>query len=246
METVFQNVTICLPAMDETYSLEQTVDTIVSTCDRADLCEIILLLCDRSTPACVAAAEGLCKKYGDTLPVYIHYQQLPFVGGAMREGFALAKGSHVVLMSSDLETDPNVIRTFIARAKQYPDRIVTASRWIGGAHFQGYNKVKLVANFIFQKLIALLYLAPLTDITYAYRIFPTALMQSIRWEELKHPFFLETALKPLRLGVKFIEVPAAWKARTEGQSVNSFFANFAYFKTAWHVRFMKKEDILEK
>ena len=246
METVFKNTTICVPAMDETYSLEQTVDTIVSTCDRADLCEIILLLCDRSTPACVATAEKLCQKYGGALPVYIHYQELPFAGGAVREGFALAKGSHVVLMSADLETDPALVQTFIAKAKQYPDCIITASRWIGGVHFQGYNKVKLVANFIFQKLIALFYLAPLTDITFGYRIFPAALVQSIRWEELKHPFFLETALKPLRLDVKFIEVPTFWKARTEGKSVNSFFANFAYFKTAWHVRFMKKEDILQK
>ena len=69
-------------------------------------------------------------------------------------------------------------------------------------------------------------------------------MQKIRWEELRHPFFLETALKPLRLGVKFIEIPGHWTARTEGESQNSFFANFKYFRTAWHNRFLKKEQIL--
>ena len=71
-------------------------------------------------------------------------------------------------------------------------------------------------------------------------------MKSINWEELKHPFFLETALKPLRLGVKFVEVPAKWKARTEGESVNGFFANFMYFRTAWHNRFMRPENIYKE
>ena len=70
-------------------------------------------------------------------------------------------------------------------------------------------------------------------------------MQSIKWEELKHPFFLETALKPLRLGVKFIEVPGHWAARTEGESQNGFFDNFKYFKTAFHIRVLKEEDILK-
>ena len=47
----------------------------------------------------------------------------------------------------------------------------------------------------------------------------------------------------LRLGVKFIEIPGHWTARTEGESQNSFFANFKYFRTAWHNRFLKKEQI---
>ncbi len=240
----YSNVTICLPAMDETYSLRWTVEEILETCDRKDLCELIILLCDRSTSECKRTAEKLCRKHEAEIPIYIHYQKMPFVGGAIREGFELAQGSHVILMSSDLETDPMTVRQFIEQAKANPDCVITASRWKKGVGFEGYNKVKLVANFIFQKIIALLFLTRMTDITYGYRIFPTRLVQSIRWEELKHPFFLETALKPLRLGVRFIEVPSPWKARTEGNSVNSFWANFAYFKTAWHVRWMAKENIL--
>jgi len=94
-------------------------------------------------------------------------------------------------------------------------------------------------------MIGLFYFTKLSDLTYAFRIFPTALMKSIRWEELKHPFFLETALKPLRLGTKFIEIPAHWKARTEGISQNSFLANFKYFKTAWHNRFLSRKQIVQ-
>jgi hypothetical protein len=69
-------------------------------------------------------------------------------------------------------------------------------------------------------------------------------MQSIRWEETRHPFFLETALKPLRLDIRFTEIPAKWEARPEGESQNTFFANFAYFKTGFRIRFMKRNKIL--
>lgn len=241
----FKNVTICLPAMDETYSLKETVDTIANTCDHKDIAEFIILMCDRTTAESRAVAQQLVKDYEGVIPTYIHNQTLPFVGGAIREGFDLAKGSHVVLMSSDLETDPNIIKEFIKHSKENPDKIITASRWRKGGGFEKYNKVKLVCNLIFERVIGLFYFVALTDITYAFRIFPTALMQSINWTELKHPFFLETAVKPIRLGVKFIEIPAHWAARTEGVSQNSFMANFNYFKTAWHNRFLSKKKILK-
>ena len=246
MAEKFKNVTILLPAMDETYSLRETVDTIARTCESKDIAEFIILLCDRTTKESRAVAEELVSEYEGKIPLYIHDQKLPFVGGAIREGIQLAKGSHVVMMSSDLETDPNIIQKFVYLAKKYPDRIVTASRWKKGGGFNDYNKIKLVCNLIFEKTIALFYFSNLSDLTYAYRIFPSKLMKNIIWEELKHPFFLETALKPLRLGVKFVEVPAHWKARTEGVSQNSFFANFKYFKTAWHNRFIKKSKILRR
>ena len=242
----FKNVTILLPAMDETYSLSRTVEIITDTCKKEDLAEIIIIVCDRTEEKTLKTAKNIIEQYGDRVSIYIHEQSLPFVGGAIREGIDLAKGSHVVMMSSDLETDPNVIQKFIRGAKKYPDRIITATRWRKGGGFEHYNKVKLVCNLIFERSIGLLYGVGLTDLTYAYRIFPTALMQSIKWEELKHPFFLETALTPLRLGVKFTETPAHWAARTEGNSQNSFFANFKYFKTAFHNRCLKREDILKE
>jgi hypothetical protein len=162
----------------------------------------------------------------------------------MQESFERVRGSHVVMMSTDLETDPHLVCRFIELEKRWPEKIVTASRWMKGGGFAGYSGIKYALNFIFQKLLSLFFLTHCSDLTYAYRIFPTKLVQSIRWEETRHPFFLETALKPLRLGVRFTEIPAKWETRREGESQNTFFANFAYFKTEFRIRFMKKENIL--
>ena len=82
--------------------------------------------------------------------------------------------------------------------------------------------------------------------TFGYRIFPTKLVRSIRWEEVRHPFLFETVLKPLRLGVKVKEIPSVWKARQEGESANTFFRNFEYFKTGIRIRFYSKNKILKQ
>jgi glycosyltransferase involved in cell wall biosynthesis len=241
----FENVTILIPAVDETYLLRETVEIILRTCEKKDIAEFIFLLCEKSTRETVSVAEALvqeCENIG--VCGHIHYQTTVGAGGAIREGFELARGSHIIMMSSDMETDPKLVRTFIRYAKKYPDKIITASRWKAGGDFKGYNKIKLICNYIFEHAIAFFYLVPYTDLTFGYRIFPSDLMKRINWEESKHPFFLETALKPIRLKVKFIEIPAHWEARTEGVSQNSFFQNFKYFKTAWRIRFMPKSKIL--
>lgn len=245
MTPEFRNVSILIPSMDETYLLSQTVDIIADTCSHKDIAEIIIIIsAQKTSPATIKTAQELIAKYDGRIKIFIHEQILPFVGGAVRNGIDIASGSHLVMMSADRESPPEAMHELIAQAKKYPDRIITASRWLKGGGFSGYSKIKLVCNYIFEKSIALFYFSSLTDMTYAYRLFPSALMKSIAWEELKHPFFLETVLKPLRLGVKFVEVSAKWQARTEGESVNGFFANFKYFRTAWHNRFLKPENIL--
>ena len=81
--------------------------------------------------------------------------------------------------------------------------------------------------------------------TFGYRIFKTSILKEIRWEEAKHPFFFETIVKPLRLGHSVAEVPSPWKARTEGESQNTFWRNFEYFKVGFRVLGMSKNDILK-
>jgi glycosyltransferase involved in cell wall biosynthesis len=239
----FNSVSIILPVLNEIHSLRETVNVIESTCSPNDIREYIIVVCERTTVEALKTCEEIRMRISHKCS--IHYQKLPFIGGAVREAFDLARGSHVVMMSSDLETDPALIQTFIKLSKEHPDSIITASRWARGGTFVGYHPVKLAANFLFQKIFSLMYGTALSDLTYAYRIFPTALVRRIRWEELKHPFFLETVLKPLRLGVEVIEIPGTWKARTEGESINPFMNNFAYFKPAFRTRFARKERILK-
>ena len=149
------------------------------------------------------------------------------------------------MMASDLETNPKDVLPMIAESIKHPSAIVTASRWREGGSFHGYSKVKLVCNWLFQKFFSMLFGTRLSDMTYAFRLFPTKLIQSIQWEELRHPFLFETLVKPLRLGVPVIEIPSVWKARTEGESQNTFFRNFVYFRTGLKTRCSSRRAILK-
>lgn len=238
----FESATIILPVINETTSLEETVKIILRDVkDRTK--EILIVVCKRTTPESLATADRLSKSL-DGL-VRIHSQTLPFLGGAVREAFDMARGSHVVMMASDLETDPNAVKTLIANAELRPSAIVTATRWSAGGGFQGYSRVKLACNWAFQRFFSILYGVKLSDMTFAFRILPTKLVRSIRWEELRHAFLLETLVKPLRLGVQVIEIPSHWKARTEGKSQNTFLLNFLYFRTGLKTRFASRQSLLK-
>ena len=243
----FERASLLVAAINETFSLRETVDTVAKTCNPVDIEEILLLLHpERTTPECRATAEALVAAPPPGMPVRIVFQTLPFAGGAYRSAFPEAKGSHAVILSADLETPPELVCRMIEIEKREPRGIVTTSRWMKGGSFSGYNPVKQACNAVFQRMLSAIYLTRLNDLTFGFRIFPTALLNAIDWKELRHPFFLETSVAPLRLGIPFTQIPANWKPRPEGDSQNSFFANFRYFKTAFRVRFTRPARLLAK
>ncbi len=237
------SASIILPVINETFSLRQTVD-IIETENSADIAEYIIVICQKTTPQSLAVISELEQKYKNKVTVL--KQTLPFLGGAVRDAFNICRGSHIVMMASDLETDPHLVREFIQLAGAHPGTIVTATRWKTKGGFAGYNLLKLAFNWVFQRTFSILYHTRLSDMTYGFRIFPAGLVRSIQWEELRHPFLFETVIKPLRLGTKVIEIPTKWEARKEGESQNSFFRNFIYFRTGIKTLFYTKEKILAK
>lgn len=243
----FQSVSILLPTLNETFSFIQTVEIILRECKHEDIKEFIAIVCERTEPASLNAIEtAKIISEQKSIPLHILYQTRPFAGGAVQDGMDYATGSHTIMMAPDLETDPHSVKEFIELSKQYPDDMITASRWLKKGSFEGYSKVKWLLNFFFQKIFVVFYGVKLTDITFGYRLAPTELFQKIHWEEMKHPFFLETALKPICLGVKIHEIPSAWAARQEGESQNSLLQTFKYLRIAFKVKFEKKENLLRK
>ena len=164
----------------------------------------------------------------------------------MREAFDLAGGSHVIMMASDLETDPDIVPKMIDKSRQHPDAVVTATRWQRGGRFVDYDPVKLVSNWLFQQVFRLLYATRLSDLTYGYRLFPASLLRSILWEEYRHAFLFETILKPLRLGVPVVEIPTTWSARSQGESQNRFSNYFRYLWVGVKVRFVPRRRLLRR
>ncbi len=233
-------ITFILPVLNETAALRTTADTITRLA--ADhLHEMLIVTAERTTPESRQVAEQLERR--DPERIRIHRQRLPRLGGAIREAFELAGGSHVMLMASDLETDPELIPRFIERMQEGRWDVVCGSRWLAGGGFAGYGRLRKLANWLFQRSFSLLYAARLTDLTFAYRLYRREVLEGIRWDELGHPLLLECLLKPLRLGARVTEVPCRWQCRREGQSAGSFRQMLQYVPLAIRVRLLRRDRI---
>jgi glycosyltransferase involved in cell wall biosynthesis len=228
-------VSFIVTVLNETDSLRRTVDTIFAlAADHVQ--EILVVIAPRTTAASRAVIQELAERY--TGHIRVHAQRLPYLGGALREGLAEARGDFLMVMASDLETDPAVVPQMIAAMETGTWDIVATSRWIQGGGFEGYDRLKLVLNYLFQKFFRVVYWTHLTDLTFGYRLYRRSILEGIVWEELRHPFLLECLLKPLRRGARVTEVACPWRPRAEGDSANTFLRTFHYLRTAVKTRLL--------
>jgi len=234
--------TLLIPVINETNLLRKTFDVLSKLKTDVHIERYMIIICDRTEPESLAVIEELKQAHSR---IDVVHQKLPFIGGAMQDGFNLTKTSHVVILSSDMETDPASLDDMIPLSQENPEAIITATRWTQKDTFSGYSPLKKVLNYIFQFIVRLVYQTKLTDATFGYRVFPTKLVQKIKFTEFKHPFFLETILIPIRLGTKVLEVPTTWVARDEGESQNTFFRNFVYFRVLFNYRFKQERQLVK-
>lgn len=239
----FVNASVMIPAVNETYSLKKTVETVCSGCKNGDLKEIIITVCEKTTDECLAVAKsfnGTCS--GTT--VRILRQTLPGIGGAIRDSIDASEGSHTILMPADEGIDLDAPARMIALAKEHPDAIISTSRWMENRSFHGYDKIKLILNYMAQIFLRILFNSRLTDLTNPSQIAPVELYASIKWDSTDYNFMPEMVLKPLRLGIEIIEIPTSCHERREGKSGNSPLKTFAYLKTALKIRFCRRSSLL--
>jgi glycosyltransferase involved in cell wall biosynthesis len=238
----FESMSVVVPVINEVHSLIDTVNTIVQVA-RGPLHRIIIVVCEKTTPESLRACERLREAHGEV--VEIVWQQKPFLGGALQAGLAHSKSSHVVLMYSDGESDPRTLGELIAEARRHPAAIISASRWLKRDSFYDYPPGKLLANYCFQRLFALIYgRRDITDFTFGYRLYPQALVNSIPWEETGHPCVFESIVKPLRLDMDVREIPTRWKQRSEGVSQVKLRVYWRYLVVGAKVRWAPPSRIL--
>jgi glycosyltransferase involved in cell wall biosynthesis len=211
----FTGATIVVPTLNESDSLRRVFDQV-----RLHLGQgveaIIVVVCEKTHPETLA----ICRFYEALFAgaLRIHWQRQPGLGMALREAFATTQSSHVMVVYSDGEADPGTIPVLLERARDQPNSIISASRWIEPGLFENGGMAKRTLNLLAQRITAFAYKSDLTDFTFGYRIYPTWLVRRISWEEHNHAFVYESVLKPIRLGVKIVEVPTRWRLRDQGIS----------------------------
>ncbi len=235
------NLTILVTVFSETASLRETIQRVLKR-DRNYIKEIILSVSPRSSEACFEICHQLDKEY-DFLKIHIQKNN-PGAGWAIREGMELATGDYIAILSADLETEPEAVDRMVNKIEETGCDLVVGNRWLKGGGFQNYDLKKLVLNWGFQKIFKILYLTSIGDLTYGFKTIKNEVARKIRWEGTLHEHFIETTIKPLKLGYKVEQVPTVWIGRHEGESKNTFFRNFRYVKLALAVLFATKAKLI--
>jgi len=220
-------------------------DLLVATLDRLKkslgplLSEFLIMVSPKSSSACL----DLCQQLAHSDPLVRSFMQSDKagIGWAYRELIPHMTGTHGLILSSDLETNPDDAALMAKTAQETGADIVCASRWLRSGSFSGYDPFKLVLNYGYNLIFRTLYGIAIHDITFGYRLMKAEVLRSVNWEYGRHEFCAEALLKPVRLGYTAVEVPTRWVKRPEGESKNTFLRNFKFASAAWKIRFAPKE-----
>ncbi len=233
-ETYRLSIAIC--AVDETFMLERTFQKLDAY---GAAYEYLFVLAKTCTDACLATVKKICER-DDCRWMY---QPGTGFGDALQTVFREVKGTHVVVWSADEATDTASFPEMLRLSMENPEKIIKISRFLHPEGFAGYGKVKKLLNAVSQKCFGLLYHSELTEFTNPTQIAPAAVYRRIRWERDGFELTTEMTFKPLRLGVRFLEVPTRNVEREEGRSHRTFGAALLYYYMILKIRFTDPQKL---
>lgn len=236
------SLSVVVTVYSETFSILETIEKLLKN-DRGYIKEIILLTSPRSSEETFRICREMEVKY-EIVRLQVQKNN-PGIGWAYREGMEAAQGNYVALMAGDLETEPEAVDRMVKKIEETGCDEVIANRWLKGGGFTGYEPVKLILNWLFQKIFKVLFWTKLGDLTFGFKILRTEMAKSINWEGERHEICIETTVKPLKAGFYVEQVPSVWVGRREGTSVNKLLANFRYVIMALRILRQSKKDFLK-
>lgn len=233
----FESVEIFIFATDEHDSLIETVQGILSSCNKNDIKRFLIIHPENAAKGCLSAIDELKEMYPDMVDSKTQIHQ--GLGGALADSRDWMTSSHVMLHCADLAIDLSSVSEMIEEEKKNPDYLVKTSRWLRAGSFHNYSSVKKFFNRIAQAFLRVLFHSDVTDFTNPVQIMPSETYRKFPLKELFTPVMLELVLIPVKMGVKIKEIPAEYYGREEGKSKNSILQTVLYLRTALRVKFTK-------
>jgi dolichol-phosphate mannosyltransferase len=142
----------------------------------------------------------------------------PGFGFAVRAGLDSFSGDAVAILMADASDDPRDLLWYYRALEQGYD-CAFGSRFVPGASLNGYPRVKLILNRVFNRLIRVLFRHGYNDTTNAFKAYRRDVIEQIQ-PLLSNHFNLtvELPLKAIVRGHTYAIVPISWTNRDETDS----------------------------
>lgn len=144
-------------------------------------------------------------------------QKKPGLLAAWWQGFETATGDIIIPFSPDGNSVPEVIPVLIDKIKEGYDMVI-ASRYKDDAKNDDDTLITGMGNFMFTKLINILFGGQYTDALGMYRAFKKELITSLKLNDSKSEIFeVLLSIRAAKRGLKIFEVPGDEPSRIDGE-----------------------------
>jgi glycosyltransferase involved in cell wall biosynthesis len=199
------------------YNEEQTIAEVVERVLAVDLGSIekeIIISNDGSSDGTRSAIDD--SRWAADPRIRIHHNQINLgKGAAVRLGLHYATGDVLLVQDADLELDPQEYGRLLAPILAGATDVVYGSRFLRPTH-----RISLrtrVANRGLTWLTNVLFVAGLTDMETAYKVFRRQVLDGIRLRCVGFDFEPELTARLLLAGRRIVEVPIAYRPRRKDE-----------------------------
>jgi glycosyltransferase involved in cell wall biosynthesis len=171
---------------------------------------------DGSADGTAAAAAALAAARADTRVVRLSPGR--GLGGALREGFAAARGAWIAVLDADLTFAPAVIKDMLALARSEDADLVAGSPYLRPGDMGGVPWARRLPSLMMNALYRGLFGMALTAYTPMFRLYRAEKLRALELRSDGFEISAEIAARARLGNWRVVEVPAALQTRTEGVS----------------------------
>jgi glycosyltransferase involved in cell wall biosynthesis len=203
-------LSIVMPAYNEGDTLAHAIARVLSV---PFPCPIELIVVDDGSDD---DTTDVLKSIHDPRVIVKHHDANLGKVAALRTGFSLVKGTHVVPFDADLEYEPRDLLSLLQPVLSGHSDVVYGSRLFGAnTVYQSYRYA--MGNKMTTLMANILYDAYISDLHTCLKLMPIRLLRDLKLSELGFGLDTEITAHVLKLGYRPFEVPITYHSRTHAQ-----------------------------
>jgi glycosyltransferase involved in cell wall biosynthesis len=204
-----QSLSIIIPAYNEESTILAVLDRVMNVAFPYPITREVIVVNDGSTDGTL----GRVKAYSDkNLIRLLSFDKNAGKSRAVARGIAAATGNIVLIQDADLEYDPANFPDLLSPILSGQADVVYGSRFRG--RIINMHPLNRLANVISNLTVNAIFSVDLTDINTCYKVFKREHITGIEIESRNFGFETEITAKLLKKGLKIVEVPISYTART--------------------------------